>query len=100
MIININNEKEIMGYAMTGELGESIQFDGIIPDEFYDNFKPRFYLFKNNQIIINPNYSDSTIEAPTPTGPTTEQLMINQLGLQVATLTKTVTKLQGGATDE
>lgn len=99
MIINIDNEKEIIGYAMTGELGEGIQFDGLIPDEFYENFKPRFYLLQNNAIVLNPNYTEPA-HPTTPTGPSTEQLMINQLGLQVATLTKTVAKLQGGATDE
>lgn len=81
MIININNEKEILGYAMTGELGEGIQFDGLIPDEFYENFKPRFYLLQNNEIIVNPNYVPPK---PPVDGPGSLDKALAQLTLQTA----------------
>lgn len=95
----INARNEITSYITMGDMPSSIEYRGAIPDDFEANFKPSFYLFKNNEIVLNPNYVEPTPPKPT-TGPTTEQVMINQLGLQVATLTKTVAKLQGGATDE
>jgi len=99
MQIIANQAGEIISYVKVGMIEGAIEFGGTIPDDFEDNFKPSFYSLQNNVIVLNPNYVEPTPPKPT-TGPTTEQLMINQLGLQVATLTKTVAKLQGGATDE
>lgn len=99
MKLIINDKQEIISYVLIGDMTDSIEFKGAVPDGFEENFKPSFYLLQNNMIVLNPNYTEPA-QPTTPTGPTTEQLMINQLGLQVVTLTKTVAKLQGGATDE
>lgn len=99
MKILTNNKQEIIAYASLGSIDGAIEYNGGVPDDFEENFKPSFYLLQNNVIVLNPNYTEPA-QPTTPTGPTTEQLMINQLGLQIATLTKTVAKLQGGATDE
>ncbi len=99
MQIITNQVGEIISYVKVGMIEGAIEFGGTIPDDFEDNFKPSFYLLQNNVIVLNPNYTEPA-QPTTPIGPTTEQVMINQLGLQVATLTKTVAKLQGGATDE
>lgn len=59
MKIEVNDADEIVAYAKHGDiLGDSlieIQEDKI-PDGFYENYKPRFYLLKNNEIVENPNY--------------------------------------------
>lgn len=99
MQLLVDENLEIIAFAQTGILSGAIEYKGNVPDDFEENFKPSFYLLQNNAIVLNPNYTEPA-QPTTPTGPTTEQLMINQLGLQVATLTKTVAKLQGGATDE
>lgn len=95
MQLLVDENLEIIAFAQTGILSGAIEYKGNVPDDFEENFKPSFYLLKNNEIVLNPNYIE-----PTPPksagGPTTEQQMINQLGLQVATLTAEVNQLKGG----
>lgn len=96
MFLKINEKNEVTSYALIGGLSEAVKYDGTIPDDFEDNFQPSFYLLKNNEIVLNPNYVEPTPPKPT-TGPTTEQVMINQLGLKYAELSAKVDKLKGGA---
>lgn len=96
MFLKINEKNEVTSYALIGGLSEAVKYDGTIPDDFEVNFKPSFYLLKNNEIVLNPNYVEPTLPKPAG-GPTTEQLMINQLGLKYAELSAKVDKLKGGA---
>ena len=98
MFIKINEKNEIIEFAKIGGLPNAIEFTKMMPDDFESRFKPSFYLLKNNEIVLNPNYVEPTPPKPA-TGPTTEQQMINQLGLQVATLTAEVNQLKGGVSN-
>ena len=96
MELKINSKNEIEALAEIGGFDDAVEFTGSVPDGFEANFKPSYYLLKNNEIVLNPNYIE-----PTPPksagGPTTEQQMINQLGLKYAELSAKVDKLKGGA---
>jgi len=98
MLLIINEKNEIIEFAKIGGLPNAIEFTKTMPDDFESRFKPSFYLLKNNEIVLNPNYVEPTPPKPA-TGPTTEQQMINQLGLQVATLTAEVNQLKGGVSN-
>lgn len=59
MKIEVNHNNEIVAYVKHGDiLGDNlIEFEGNkIPDGFYENYKPSFYLLQNNEIVENPNY--------------------------------------------
>lgn len=89
MEIKFNENNEILEYAMVGDLSDGLEIDdSIIPDDFEENFKPSFYLFKDNEIIINSNYEEPTIsiQTPKPSEPSKEWQAINMLALQVAQL--------------
>lgn len=94
----VNARNEITSYITMGDMPSSIEYIGTIPDNFEDNFQPSFYLLQNNTIVLNPNYVELIPSRP-DAGPTAEQLMINQLGLQVATLTSAVNQLKGGVSN-
>ncbi|WP_367370151.1 DUF2977 domain-containing protein [Latilactobacillus curvatus] len=97
MELLINERQEILAYAELGGFAASVDYNGTVPDDFTANFEPSFYLLQNNEIVVNPNYEEPVLESPEiPKGPTTEQKMINQLGLKVATLTAEVNQLKGG----
>lgn len=96
MKLVINNKNEILSYARTGGLANSIEFSGDLPIDFVAKFKPALYLWKSDGIVLNPDYVEPTTPKPT-TGPTTEQVMIDQLGLKYAELSAKVDKLKGGA---
>ena len=100
MQLEINSNNEIIAYLIYGGIDgiKLVEYGGAIPDNFEENFKPSFYLLKNNEIVINPNYVELIPSRP-DAGPTAEQLMINQLGLQVATLTAEVNQLKGGVSN-
>ncbi|SMH68992.1 Putative prophage protein [Latilactobacillus curvatus] len=98
MQILINKNQEITAYAIEGGLVNGVGHVGDIPDDFEDNFKPSFYLLQNNEIVLNPDYVEPTPPKPN-TGPTTEQVMINQLGLKYADLSAKVGKLEGSGSN-
>jgi hypothetical protein len=61
MRLTINDNNEITGYAIVGGLeGDFEVSDDIIPQEFILNYKPRYYLYQNEQIIVNPNYEEES----------------------------------------
>lgn len=92
----INSKGVIEAYATSGGIDGAISWSGILPANFKENFIPLFYALNNNIIIKNPDYIEPTPLKPS-NGPTTEQLMINQLGLQVAQLTTKVNELRRDA---
>lgn len=54
MKLVVNSENEIISYVKTGNLSGSIEFFGVIPDDFEDNFRYAYYSLKENKIIKNP----------------------------------------------
>lgn len=64
MLLVINEKNEIIEFAKNGGLPDSIEFNGNVPDEFEEFFKPKYYRLINNQIEINPDYSEPTTEEP------------------------------------
>lgn len=99
MQLLLNDRGEITAYSSCGGFTNGTDYNCTIPDDFESQFKPSFYLFQNNEITLNPNYEEPVFEMPKTSGPTTEQQMINQLGLQFATLTAEVNQLKGGVSN-
>lgn len=83
MRLLINEKGEIVSYAISGGLLGSIDFKGNVPDGFEGNFKPSFYLIKNNEIVINPEYEEPVFELP-ETQPSSTDKVVAQLLLQSA----------------
>lgn len=90
MIIQANESNEIIGYSIVGCIEDAIKIDDkIVPDSFFESFKSGYYLYQNNEIVINPNYKEPTVEipeAPEQPEPSKEWQAINMLALQVAQL--------------
>lgn len=87
MQILINSDSEIVGYANIGGFEDGIYIeDEIIPQDFTQNYKPKYYLYQNEQIIVNPNYQTETPAQPTT--PTQPVMSDDTLKYMVATLQK------------
>ena len=66
MRILINGNNEIVGYATVGGLEGDFEIsDDIIPLEFTKTFKPKYYLYQNEKIIVNPNYEEERLTSNT-----------------------------------
>ncbi|WP_099300184.1 DUF2977 domain-containing protein [Pediococcus pentosaceus] len=76
MKIQINEKNEILSYAKIGDLNNSVEFDGTIPEDFWRNFKPYFYMLKNDEIVENPDYVAPSSNVPT--GPSDVQNIVMQ----------------------
>lgn len=87
--LDVNNL--IVGYANYGDLSESIEFTGTLPEGFEENFKQNFYLLKNNEIVVNPDYQEPVIADP---GPSQTQQQLAQVVYQQMMTTQDVTTLQ------
>lgn len=62
MRILINGNNEIVGYATAGGLEGDFEIsDDIIPQDFAQTFKSKYYLYQNEKIIVNPNYEEEKI---------------------------------------
>ncbi|WP_426355840.1 DUF2977 domain-containing protein [Latilactobacillus sakei] len=83
MFLKTNEKNEVTSYALIGGLSEAVKYDGTIPECFEANFKPSFYLIKNNEIVINPEYEEPVFELP-ETQPSSTDKVVAQLLLQSA----------------
>ena len=59
MQILINNDNEIISFAVVGGFEDGIEIDNI-PDNFIVNFKPRYYLYNEGKIEVNKEYKEET----------------------------------------
>lgn len=83
MRLQVNEKSEIIGYAKKGDLSDSIEFTGAIPDNFEEEFKPYFFIIKNSTIIENPNYIDNSNPSPDDS-PTSIQVILKATTGQLA----------------
>ncbi|MCP8855247.1 DUF2977 domain-containing protein [Latilactobacillus sakei] len=81
MKLVINDKQEIISYVSIGDMTGSIEFKGAVPAGFEDNFQPAFYLLRNNEITVNPDYVSPK---PPVVGPGNLDKAIAQLTLQTA----------------
>ena len=71
MRIKINDNYEIMGYALVGGFDGGIEIDdSIVPQGFVSYFKPARYLYKGGTIELNNDFEEDT-EINIPTTPPT-----------------------------
>lgn len=88
MQILINNDNEIISFAVVGGFEDGIEIDNI-PDNFIVNFKPRYYLYNEGKIEVNKEYKEETetfppIDPPNLSLPgTDEELRVMFANMQV-----------------
>lgn len=67
----------IEAYVRFGEIQGGIDFaEKSLPEKFYENFKPYFYMLKNDEIVENPDYVAPSSNVPT--GPSDVQNIVMQ----------------------
>lgn len=81
MQLVINDKNEITAYATVGDIG-GIECTGDIPDNFYSDFKPAFFLLKDGKICENSNYVNPVTNLPT--GPTSLEKIVMQQSIKIA----------------
>lgn len=81
MQLVINEKNEITAYATVGNIG-GVGYTDEVPDNFYSDFKPYFFLFKNEKIYENPDYVEPVPNIPT--GPTNLQQIVMQQAMTIA----------------
>lgn len=82
MKIKIDSDGKIIGYVL---IGDNPDYDtavdvNTLPEHFFDNFVPEYYLFVNGNVVTNPNYVQPAI----PSEPKTAAEMISDLTQQLA----------------
>lgn len=68
MKIKVDNDL-ILSYAIIGNIENSVEIDeGILPSDFFDDFKPKKYKYSNGQIVLNETYeyNEETPITPLP----------------------------------
>lgn len=90
MELKINSKNEVEALAEIGGFDDGVEFNGSLPDEFEDNFKPSYYLFQDEQIVVNPDYKEPIITDPSPSQ---AQQQLAQVAYQQMMTTQDVTTL-------
>lgn len=88
------DKEKITAYCVVGDLPSSIEVDdATLPEGFVENFASGKYLYQDGKVVVNDSY-----EAPKPyvpkVGPSEGQTAIEQLGIQMASLTAENQKLK------
>ncbi|WP_329504042.1 DUF2977 domain-containing protein [Pediococcus pentosaceus] len=82
MKLLLDDKNVIIGMASIGSIEGAIDYNGLIPDGFEEQFKPNFYMFKNNLIVENPDYVAP--EPSAPIAPNGVQTMVMQQAKTIA----------------
>lgn len=57
--LNLNDKDEVVGYAIIGGISGQI---GVpyekAPANFVEVFSPKYFLYKNGELKVNPNYKE------------------------------------------
>ena len=88
MKIQINEKNETLSYVEIGDLNGSVEFNGTIPAEFWQGFKPTLYMLKNDEIVENPDYVEPS--SSLPTGPSDLQTIVMQQAKTIAQIQQTL----------
>lgn len=91
MQLKVNKSNEIVGYAYAGQIDSGKEYKGQLPDGFVIDFKPSFYLLKNDEIIVNQNYQEPTVVDP---GPSELQQQLAQVTYQQMMAIQDIATLQ------
>ena len=63
MRIRVNSKNEVISYSVVGGMKHSVEVQ-FYPDNFVELYKPRYFIYVDNQIKPNPNYTPSIIDEP------------------------------------
>lgn len=59
MQVLLNRKKEILAYAIVGEIDGAVQIDDTqIPINFESDFKPLYFVLKNDEVIKNEEFEE------------------------------------------
>lgn len=61
MQILLNDKNEITNFAIVGGFEDGVEITNY-PNDFVNNFKPRYYVFESNEIKVNKDYKEKTDE--------------------------------------
>ncbi|SPP25724.1 DUF2977 domain-containing protein [Brochothrix thermosphacta] len=70
MQVLLNSKKEILAYAIVGDIDGSVQIDDTqIPRDFEADFKPLYFVLENGKVIENEEFEEieEKIDAEVPT---------------------------------
>lgn len=78
MKLVLNDDNTILSYCEIGDIPNSIDYTGNIPDDFEAKFNPSFYLLKNDEIVENSNYVAPTDTLPEDIPSSTQKIVMQQ----------------------
>ncbi|MCG7307101.1 DUF2977 domain-containing protein [Staphylococcus warneri] len=89
MRILINENNEIIGYAKVGSLNNDFEVeDSIVPQNFEQLYKPKYFLYQPNEIVMNPHYQNESVASNQTTNSTSNLSNDDSLKLMIASLQK------------
>lgn len=79
----LNEKNEIISYVKQGGIDgiDLTDFDDSkLPDDFFENYRPGYYMLQNDEVVENPNYvaPEPLVIGPSKQGKINAQIMLNQ----------------------
>lgn len=91
--LELNDENEILSYLKFGGVEDVTltEYNGPVPDNFEDDFKPLYFMLKDSEIVENPNY---VAPKPPEVKPSDLEKQVATLGYQQMVDNQTIDALQ------
>ncbi|QHM64687.1 DUF2977 domain-containing protein [Pediococcus pentosaceus] len=78
MKLVINDKSEILAFTVSGDVDNSVEYEGEVPEDFRDKFKSKFYMLADGVIVENPDYV-----APSDTPPVIDPSKQDKINVQI-----------------
>ena len=79
MRLLLDENQIIIGFVKIGALDGTVEYTGVVPDDFEVKFKPSFYMLQDGVIVENPNYVEPE---PPVIGPSAIEQQVAAIGYQ------------------
>ncbi|MGK4144529.1 DUF2977 domain-containing protein [Weissella paramesenteroides] len=68
MKLILDDQNLIVGFSVVGNLEDATDFNGAIPEGFFEAFVPNKFILKDEMIILNEQYHEPILDIPSVDG--------------------------------
>ncbi|XZO08202.1 DUF2977 domain-containing protein [Weissella paramesenteroides] len=68
MKLILDDQNLIVGFSVVGNLEDATDFNGVMPDGFFDAFVPNKFILKDEVIVLNEQFHEPILDIPSVDG--------------------------------
>lgn len=68
MKLILDDQNLIIGFSVVGYLEDATDFNGVMPDGFFEAFVPNKFILKDEMIVLNEQFHEPILDIPSVDG--------------------------------